>query len=114
MMMLSLFLPFFLFQIVNTKKLIPPRPPQLKTSNKFPIFERQLFFTIDPRRHNDDVLMKKIITDNEKIHLLQKLTSNLSIVDKIELIVRNNDKIFPININPDNLLDEWNFDENNN
>lgn len=106
------FFSFFLFQIIHTKKaILPPRLSSFIKYSKFHLFERQLFFTMDPRPHNDDVLMKKIVADNEKIHLLKKLTSNLSMLDKVELIAYNKDKIFPIHINPDNLLEEWNFDE---
>ena len=95
----------FLIQILSAKKNIP----NAKHIQKFPIIDRQLFFTIDPRPHNDEALMKKIISDNEKIHLLKKLTSNTSTLHKLELIER---KISPIHINPDDLLKDWNFDDN--
>ena len=95
---------FFFTFIISSKN--PTNP----TSNvRFLISHNKLFFTIDPRKHNDDILMKKIISDNEKIHLLNQLQSTrISTSYKLQLINRNKHNHFPINVNRDDLFNEWN------
>ena len=75
---------------------------------KFSVSETYLYFTIDPRKNNDDVLIKKIVMDNEKIHLLDKLYSTItSESKKLELIQQSDCDSYPSNLCLKNLFDDW-------
>lgn len=75
---------------------------------KFPISNAHLFFTIDPRKNNDDVLMKKIVVDNEKIQLLDKLYSTVtSTSKKLELIQQSECDSYPSNLRLKDLFNDW-------
>ena len=81
--------------------------PRLKSRLISEVANAKLVLAIDPRDNNDDAMMKKVIGDNEKIHLLRQLLSdNVSVPHKLEL-VKNNNRTFPVNVNFDDLFQEF-------
>ena len=81
--------------------------PRLKSRLISEVANAKLVLAIDPRDNNDDAMMKKVIGDNEKIHLLRQLQSdNVSVSRKLEL-VKNNTRTFPVNVNFDDLFREF-------
>lgn len=104
-MNLRTFFQIYFLHSIDAKFPLQKRP---MTSILSEIANINFHFTFDPRKHNDDTLMKKVIGDNEKFHLLQQLLSNTTCVShKLEIIKKNSHDIRCVNVDFDDLFREF-------